>query len=488
MEVAEGTPRKGLWPRWRFIKEHRIGKKGVLAITRGGPIRVQIRRAVALITALCREKIIIPQESIYRRQRILVIGGGVSGVAAACTARAAGFRVDLVESASQFFPLQAKCASRWLHPHEYDWPLRHFEEPSYPFTKRETDLAPATLHWDAGRPSTIAKKWQKKLATLETESRGTVKCHTCLHVDIAATARDMMLRLSGLDPANPAADLDTARYTLILLCLGANETALRGCPYTGYRYWSDDPFGHQQLGLQISPPHKRRPDRNDQSLRTGLRTSAHPIRILISGSGDGGLQELLRLTFRQIGPEPLSALSILQDLRVILRDCPAFQQFEQGPVPDRFGKVYRPPANLLWDDQTQALHRITHHHAWAQVVEYFHGRLHEEFLFGLRDITLAMGPMQNFQSFALNSFLGRLFMAFVAEATCPYRDYFRLLPLTSVHDVASTDTPHVCTDDADLCHPIPHRVTITEADGTQTDHIFDIVILRHGQAQLISCD
>ncbi|HSI15792.1 MAG TPA: NAD(P)-binding protein [Chthoniobacter sp.] len=465
-----------------------MDRTGAIVINRRAPIRTQIRLAVTLITVLCRKKIIIPQEDIYRRQRILVVGGGVSGVAAACAAEAAGFRVDVAESAPHFFPLQTRCASRWLHPHEYDWPLSHFDEESYPYTRRETALAPSALHWKAGVASGIAGQWQKKLEKFETESRGTVKCHKNRPTDIGATAREKLLRFVDVDPRNPRAHSGSARYSLVIFCLGAQENALPKSPYTGYRYWSNDPFGHRQLGRKMSPPHDplRAPGSNGPAPRSGLHTAARPMRILISGSGDGGLQELLRLVFQPAGSEPLSAISLLRDLRVILQACPAFHKLEQGPV--RRGKVYRPPAAVLWDEQTVALDQITKDPAWLQVVAYFHQRLHEEFLLGLRDITLVMGPMQDFQAFALNSFLGRLFMAFADEATCPYRDSFRVLSMTSVDDVGSIVPSHACTPDPEPCHPLPHKVLITTPDGIQTEQVFDVVILRHGQAQVMSCD
>jgi hypothetical protein len=66
-------------------------------------------------------------------EHLLVIGAGCAGAAAAIEAASRGITTHLIDTAPMPFLRQAACMTRWIHPHEYEWPLDHWPTPDYPF-------------------------------------------------------------------------------------------------------------------------------------------------------------------------------------------------------------------------------------------------------------------------------------------------------------------------------------------------------------------
>lgn len=64
--------------------------------------------------------------------RILVVGAGVAGVAAAVAAARAGFIVDVVDCGNAPFGLQKKATHRYVGPFMYEWPSHFHDDQSYP--------------------------------------------------------------------------------------------------------------------------------------------------------------------------------------------------------------------------------------------------------------------------------------------------------------------------------------------------------------------
>lgn len=62
--------------------------------------------------------------------RIAVVGGGIAGLTAAMALRKifslatdpSRWAITIFEERSVLCPLQRGCATRWVHPHIYDWP------------------------------------------------------------------------------------------------------------------------------------------------------------------------------------------------------------------------------------------------------------------------------------------------------------------------------------------------------------------------------
>src|SRR2546428_774604 len=64
---------------------------------------------------------------------LLGIGGGAAGATAAIQAASGGLTTHLIEIEPLPFLRQAICSTRWIHPHEHEWPLDHRTSPSYPY-------------------------------------------------------------------------------------------------------------------------------------------------------------------------------------------------------------------------------------------------------------------------------------------------------------------------------------------------------------------
>ena len=92
-------------------------------------------------------------------EALLVIGAGAAGATAAIYAAAHGVTTHLIESALLPFLRQALCKTRWLHPHEYEWPLDHWPTPKYPYVGVPT----VPLPWTAKLSDDLALGWDIKL-------------------------------------------------------------------------------------------------------------------------------------------------------------------------------------------------------------------------------------------------------------------------------------------------------------------------------------
>ena len=80
--------------------------------------------------------------------------------------------------------------------------------------------------------------------------------------------------LVHLDWTNSAGALQAGDFGLVVVALGFGEkttTVSAACPYRGFEFWGNDPFSLPNLGCATLP------------------------RVLISGGGDGGLHDFLRI-------------------------------------------------------------------------------------------------------------------------------------------------------------------------------------------------
>jgi hypothetical protein len=106
-------------------------------------------RALNLIWALDHAK------RLESASAIAVVGGGIAGLTAAMALRkifssspgSPHRTVTLFEKRSVLCPLQRGCATRWVHPHIYEWPEEGSTNPSAGL--------PVT-NWRAGRAADVA--------------------------------------------------------------------------------------------------------------------------------------------------------------------------------------------------------------------------------------------------------------------------------------------------------------------------------------------
>lgn len=193
---------------------------------------------------------------------IAVIGGGAAGLTAAAAGAQLGFKVTLLEKSPELMPMQRACRHRWLHPHIYDWP----EGGS---TARDAGLP--LMNWATGTAADVAEQLETAFDRLEKRS----EIKIWFGVELGGAPVALKLSWSGR-PSRGAlkTNQNGKQFRAIIYAVGFGLEAMP----PGYdipnapTYWSADTYEQNVAG--------------------------EPLRVLISGCGDGGLIDLLRVRLR----------------------------------------------------------------------------------------------------------------------------------------------------------------------------------------------
>jgi tetratricopeptide (TPR) repeat protein len=266
-------------------------------------------RALNLVHALCVEG------WVQAGSRVAVVGAGAAGLTAAAGAALRGCQVTLLEEKSDLLPLWRNNRSRWLHPHIYDWPQPGSEDP-------KADLS--VLPWTAGRAEEVADQILADWELLAGEHG----------VEVETGARDVLLqpatgakRVLSWNGKRPRRE----EFDAIILALGFGlEQKVAEVPWASY--WNNDDLDDLV---------------ND---RPGA-----PVRYLVSGAGDGGLVDLMRIRLKNFrhervvkdllsGPELEEAKAQLLQIE---------QDYSRGRIPESdLGNHYdRLPVPKALDDK-----------------------------------------------------------------------------------------------------------------------------------------
>ena len=206
-------------------------------------------RALNLIYSL------VELDQLKKGDRVAVIGGGAAGLTATAAAAVCGCKATVFEAKSQLLHLQANCTKRWVHPHIYDWP----DQGSLDESASEIEI----LVWHAATAGQVAdqllSQW-KQLREALSEDQIDVRAEVT-HLTI--TAQEELTWTPGFQHGE---------YQAIILALGFGLE--RSFPPLGlHSYWRDDELDQDEL--------------------------LEGRRFLVSGTGDGGLTDLLRLCVRR---------------------------------------------------------------------------------------------------------------------------------------------------------------------------------------------
>lgn len=176
-----------------------------------------------------------------------VIGAGSGGSTAAVAMALLGVKTSLYEKATSILHLQEAAPHRFLHPHLYDWPQEG---------ALEDDAGLPFLNWRAGNANLVARDLRLEFETFIKEHRNVLEL--ICGKEIISLKRIGNASLTVTDVAGMMSN----SHDLIILSQGFGLE-------DSTSYWSGD---------KLDGPHGGR--------------------ILISGSGDGGLIDLARACLR----------------------------------------------------------------------------------------------------------------------------------------------------------------------------------------------
>lgn len=433
----------------QILNRHLYLDDNTFWIPRKASIRDQIRMADVFVRAAKDEKI------FELKPRHLVLGGGVTGVAVAIKAAALGTQIVLIEKAEQLFDVQARCSSRYIHPYEYSWPVIPFwpaDEQglfdSYPMLKEDREVCPHPLRWTAGPASEVARKWQNQIAD-ETSLKPVFRPDAPL-----LKGRSLRQLFDSHDD-----------FGLIIACVGGEERRAVAKDeekeaFGSFTYWSRDKFESDNLPLELG---------------------RDPLKILISGGGDGGLQDFLRLTTRPQGGNLFSAGALLRKLVDQLAKHDAFQESVKRVVQENPKDPTRPDPKKLWKEHADLAVTLISDHELCQKLKPL---LDPLILSRNKQVTLAFDAETFSPCYALNSFLVHLIVRYIDEKGAPVSapSEATLRPNTTIKlkGIKSAQENHVCKKVAEECLNASHKVEFEAgAEGT-----YDVIILRHGAEQL----
>jgi hypothetical protein len=367
----------------------------------------------------------------------------------------------VLDKEAQPFTVQKGCTSRWVCPTQYDWPVDHFREAKYPFNPQ---LWGKPLSWCAGPADQIANEWQSQLhqARLDYSGKIDFRGHTVL------TDPDPGLDGSGdfvwVNTAEATAFLPDGTATsfapkppdpfpvrAVLLAFGfgteqvwVNRADGTEVPARGLAFWQDDPVAQPNLGVPHDPAH-----------------------VLITGSGDGALQDFLRTVIEAPPGGYVYAHDVYDHLPI-----PQEVEHELQSIQDHAQRAYAWGAGSRHDHQP--LFQLHQEH--LRLVDYLldHDDLgpaiRSKVSYLLRDplpevrVVFECDHFSN--CYGLNRFLALLIARVLEEKQGPV-----LFPGYRVVDLIPQAAPHTCQAkaynasnpmDPDACHGWRHDVVVQE--------------------------
>jgi hypothetical protein len=391
-------------------------------------------------------------------QRLLVCGAGAAGVTAALHALSLNIETVLIERSRAPFLRQRLCRSRWIDPVQYDWSANHWTWSAFPHAG-----PPMPLPWPADLSNRLAIGWHLLLNAalanpLLTFHRADYAVGSPIPITNAAGEVGVEVTFhSGRKES----------FGMILWCIGFGDERRFAQPnYTGFAFWETDPFERPNWGVR-SPP--------------------ADLRALVSGGGDGALQDVIRLATRR-----KSAIDVWQAIEAVGWSMPHEIRHKLFTAEDQAQRALlwcRPSSTnehkalqQLHDSYVQAVHDLTTlHHARNLLINAVE-----------RILAANLYPILNVHScthfarcYGLNHFLV-LLLAQVAKirnlANGP-----RIRPQQGVATVSG----HGCAGNPWTCHGVNHTVHLQHrpqcfgapggAAGHENAHV---VVIRHGIAPL----
>ena len=164
----------------------------------------------------------------------------------------------------------AQATKRWLHPHIYEWPVPQ---------KDRADAGLCILDWRAGPVHEVVEPLRRQWSIIRDQFG--IKVHlSASAMDVSRLGTGYLLKWNGPPPTGAAGNVGPnvrrmylRNFDAVILAVGfGKETATEGFPNV-ISYWEAD---------------------NIDGNRTAGSREQH---VLVSGTGDGGLIDVLRYSF-----------------------------------------------------------------------------------------------------------------------------------------------------------------------------------------------
>ncbi len=324
----------------------------------------------------------------------------------------------------------------------------------------------------AGRPSLFLAKWAERWNEVRREQKLLLSAYSAKlaehPLDRVARHSDIE-RLSGIDVEfeclRPASLRDqffgpTHSFGAILYCTGYRAERSSIGQFSSPDFWSKDCLEEPGLGFP----------------------EGSKVRVLISGAGDGAMQDLLRICTRKTSAKEVydelfsgcaasflqsvgSRVSVAEDFALRSRiwaqskshdeRCDEYlDDFYRGLTTDVFEELGDVLRSRI-DDYAARLHHVQIE--WCYPCHHFS------------------------QSYPLNRFLTHLLLSHFVR-----QDVIRERRVSCVGRVYSEQTGHDCNGDARICWGKAHKVEFCNSTCHETDaqvvdeQTYDVILLRHG--------
>ncbi len=230
-------------------------------------------RALNLIYSLIKE------EKIQKGSEVAIIGAGAAGLTATIGAAYRGINVTLFEYQGGVLDIFNNNPVRWLHPHIYDWPEDYSEV---------SDAGLPLMNWKAGTVRNVVdflrEQWENYRNEWKTiTDRGNIYLENVSLKQVSGkTQPDIKVDLGDSPKViwnNPG--FKQKKFQAVILAIGFGiEESKNNLPVISY--WSNDTFENISIGQTKN--------------------------FLISGCGDGGLTDLLRIRIKDFRHEKILTL------------------------------------------------------------------------------------------------------------------------------------------------------------------------------------
>lgn len=223
---------------------------------------------------------------IGENRELLVVGAGMAGVVAAVTAAQRKIKVTIIDKGEILGKLAGK-AKRFIDPTLYDWPALHWQRARFPFN----DYSRIPLKYSHHSVGPMISAWRS--AVYDAENSGYLKqlSYTRLvnylrQSKNSAYPEDQIIKayLKGVPSPDSSVISDQSlreyKFGMVLSCVGFGKERCTVGKYTGYDFWDDTLYEEPNFGF----------------------TGGEKPNVIISGAGDGALQDYLLATTNQESP------------------------------------------------------------------------------------------------------------------------------------------------------------------------------------------